>query len=147
MLLRGETQKIRTIIPRSPLAPPPRSDALRQISSKAALVNLISMPEYPNRAVYCEINDPRTSVSTRRRSDGVNGESVVIDGIRDINSGIKLGADLVNSSNHTCTTTCPYFTRSFRRVGAISAYNRTIVPSEIHLRVRRDLRHSGPHSC
>ena len=51
--IRNATWKLRrrqddcrlTMIPRRPLAPPPRSAALRQISSKAALLKRISTPE------------------------------------------------------------------------------------------------------
>lgn len=79
-----------TMIPRSPLAPPPLAAAFLQIWSSAALVNRSSIPEYPNSAVYCESREPLTSVSTRRRSDGESGVSVVMDGIREMNSGMKL---------------------------------------------------------
>jgi hypothetical protein len=79
-----------TMIPLNPLAPPPLSAAFLQISLSAAVVNRISTPEYPTSAVYCEKSDPRTSVKIRRRSGTVNGERVVIDGRRDMNSGIKL---------------------------------------------------------
>lgn len=81
-------------MPLRPLAPPPLSAAFRQISSNAAVVNLISMPEYPKRAVYCEMREPLTSVRTRRRSDGVNGDKVVKEGIREMNSGMKLSMDV-----------------------------------------------------
>lgn len=77
-------------MPLRPLAPPPLSAALLQIASNAALVNLISTPEYPNNAVYCEMREPRTSVRMRRRSVGVSGDNVVIDGNREINSGMNL---------------------------------------------------------
>ena len=36
------------------------------------------------------MSEPLTSVRTRRRSDGVRCESVVIEGILEMNSGIKL---------------------------------------------------------
>ena len=78
------------MIPRNPLAPPPLSAAFLQISSNALDVNLISTPEYSNRARYCVTSDPRTSVKMRRKSEGVKGDSVVIVGRRDTNSGIKL---------------------------------------------------------
>jgi hypothetical protein len=78
------------MIPLSPRAPPPRSAARAQIASSAELVNLISTPEYPNSAVYCDTSDPRTSVRIRRRSAGESGCSVVIDGRREMNSGMKL---------------------------------------------------------
>lgn len=78
------------MIPLKPLAPPPRAAAILHISSIAASVNLISMPEYPNKAVYCEMSEPLTSVSTRRRSEGVSGESVVMVGILEMNSGMNL---------------------------------------------------------
>lgn len=77
------------MIPLRPLAPPPLSAAFLQISSRAPLENLISTPEYPKSAVYCEISEPFTSVNTRRRSSGVRGDSVVIDGRREMNSGIN----------------------------------------------------------
>ena len=79
-----------TIIPLNPLAPPPLSAAFLQISLSAAVVNRISTPEYPKSAVYCEMSDPRTSVRILRRSGTVSGERVVIDGRRDMNSGMKL---------------------------------------------------------
>ena len=78
------------MMPLSPLAPPPLSAALWHIWSMAALVNRISMPEYPNRAVYCEMSEPLTSVSTFRRSEGDSGDRVVMDGIRETNSGMNL---------------------------------------------------------
>ncbi len=86
----GNQRRRLTMIPRSPLAPPPLAAAFLQIWSSAALVNRSSIPEYPNSAVYCERSEPLTSVSTRRRSDGESGVSVVMDGIREINSGMKL---------------------------------------------------------
>jgi len=78
------------MIPLNPLAPPPLSDAFLQISLSAGVVNRISTPEYPKSAVYCEMSDPLTSVRIRRRSGTVRGARVVIDGRRDMNSGIKL---------------------------------------------------------
>lgn len=78
------------MIPRNPLAPPPLSEALWQISSIAEFVNRISTPEYPNNDWYCDMREPLTSVRIRRRSTIVNGASVVIEGRRDMNSGIKL---------------------------------------------------------
>ena len=77
-------------MPRKPRAPPPLSDACRHISFKAALVNRISTPEYPNNVVYCEMSDPLTSVNIRRRSGMVSGARVVMLGSRDVNSGMKL---------------------------------------------------------
>jgi hypothetical protein len=53
-------------------------------------VKRISTPEYPKSAVYCDMREPLTSVKIRRRSGTVRGESVVNDGRRDINSGMKL---------------------------------------------------------
>jgi hypothetical protein len=82
--------KILTIIPLKPRAPPPRSCAFLQISSNAELVKRILTPEYSNNAWYCETSEPLTSVKILRRSVTVRGASVVIDGSRDINSGIKL---------------------------------------------------------
>jgi len=61
------------------------------MASKAALVNRISTPKHPKRAWYCDTKEPFTSVRIRRRSGTVSGESVVIEGSRDINSGMKLG--------------------------------------------------------
>lgn len=78
------------MIPRNPRAPPPRSKAFLHISSSAALVNRISTPEYPNSDMYCDTREPLTSVKMRRRSEIVRGASVVIDGRREINSGINL---------------------------------------------------------
>lgn len=78
------------MIPRSPRAPPPLAAAFWQIWSSAALVNRISIPEHANNAVYCEIREPLTSVSTRRRSESESGPSVVMDGMREMNSGMKL---------------------------------------------------------
>ena len=88
--VRGLKNGQRTIIPLNPRAPPPLSTAFWQISSSAALANLISTPEYPKRAVYCEMSDPRTSVRTRLRSAAESGASVVIEGRRPMNSGMKL---------------------------------------------------------
>ena len=76
--------------PLNPRAPPPLSTAFLQIAHRAALVNLISTPEQAKSAVYCETSEPLTSVSMRRRSAGVRGESVVTEGIREMNSGISL---------------------------------------------------------
>jgi hypothetical protein len=78
------------MIPRSPRAPPPRSKAFLHISSSAALVNRISTPEYPNNDMYCDTREPLTSVRMRRRSEIVRGVSVVMDGRREMNSGINL---------------------------------------------------------
>jgi len=78
------------MIPRRLRAPPSRSDAFRQTASKAALVNRISTPKHPKRAWYCDTKEPFTSVRIRRRSGTVSGESVVIEGSREINSGMKL---------------------------------------------------------
>lgn len=80
----------RTMIPRSPRAPPPRSAARAQIASSARLVNFISTPECAKSAPYCATSDPRTSVRMRRRSAGESGASVVIEGRREMNSGMKL---------------------------------------------------------
>ena len=44
--------------------------------------------------MYCETNEPLTSVSIRRRSAAVRGESVVTEGIREMNSGISLNVFL-----------------------------------------------------
>lgn len=79
-----------TMIPLNPLAPPPRAAAFLHIWSMAPLVNRISMPEYPNRAVYCDMSEPLTSVSTLRRSDGDSGDRVVMEGTRETNSGMNL---------------------------------------------------------
>jgi len=79
-----------TIIPLRPLAPPPLSAAFLHISFSADVVNRISTPEYPKSAVYWDIREPRTSVKIRRRSGTVRGDSVVNDGRRDMNSGMKL---------------------------------------------------------
>ena len=76
--------------PLNPRAPPPLSTAFLQMAHKAAFVNLISTPEQANSAVYCETSEPLTSVSIRRRSVAVRGESVVTEGIREMNSGISL---------------------------------------------------------
>lgn len=78
-----------TMIPLSPLAPPPLSAALKQISSKALLLNLISTFEYPKSAVYCDKSDPLTSVRTFRKSWGVSGDSVAKEGSREMNSGMN----------------------------------------------------------
>ncbi len=78
------------MMPLKPLAPPPLAAAFLHIWSMALLVNLISMPEYPNRAVYCEISEPLTSVRTLRRSEGESDASVVMEGIREMNSGMNL---------------------------------------------------------
>lgn len=51
-----------------------------------------STPEYPNSAVYCDMSDPLTSVRIRRKSETDNGVSVVNEGKREINSGMKLGS-------------------------------------------------------
>jgi hypothetical protein len=40
--------------------------------------------------MYCETREPLTSVKIRRRSGIVRGASVVIDGRREMNSGINL---------------------------------------------------------
>ena len=80
-----------TMMPLRPLAPPPLAYAILHIWSIAADVNRISIPEYPNRAVYCDTRELLTSVRTRRRSDGVNGDKVVIEGILEMNSGMNLG--------------------------------------------------------
>ena len=80
-----------TMIPRSPLAPPPLSAAFRHISSSAAPVNRMSTPEYPKSDWYCDMSEPLTSVKIRRRSETVSGESVVTEGKREINSGMNLG--------------------------------------------------------
>jgi hypothetical protein len=79
------------MIPLKPRAPPPRSMAFAQTSSSAALVNLISTPMFPNWDWYCEIREPLTSVNIRRRSETVSGASVAMDGMREMNSGMKLG--------------------------------------------------------
>jgi hypothetical protein len=76
--------------PLNPRAPPPLSTALIQIVQRAAFVNLISTPEWAKSAVYCETSEPLTSVSIRRRSAAVRGKSVVMEGIREMNSGINL---------------------------------------------------------
>ena len=79
------------MIPLNPRAPPPRSCALRQISSKAALVKRNSTFElFWNRALYCDKRDPLTSVNIRRKSGIVKGARDVIDGRREMNSGMKL---------------------------------------------------------
>lgn len=85
-----EGMRAPTMIPLSPRAPPPLAYAILHIWSIAGDVNRISMPEYPNNAVYCETRELLTSVRTRRRSDGVSGDSVVIEGILEINSGMNL---------------------------------------------------------
>ncbi len=85
-----ECMRALTMIPLRPLAPPPLAYAVLHIWSIAADVKRISMPEYPKRAVYCEMSEPLTSVRTRRRSDGVNGDNVVIEGILEMNSGMNL---------------------------------------------------------
>lgn len=89
------------MIPRKPLAPPPLSAAMRQISSRALPVNRISTPEYPKSDWYCDIREPFTSVRILRRSGTVRGESVVIEGRREINSGIKLSQKL-DEKNKVC---------------------------------------------
>jgi len=80
--------------PLNPRAPPPLSTAFLQMAHRAAFVNLISTPEQANSAVYCETSEPLTSVSIRRRSVAVRGESVVTEGILEMNSGISLDAFL-----------------------------------------------------
>lgn len=79
-----------TMIPLRPRAPPPLVYAILHIWSIAADVKRMSMPEYANKAVYCETRELLTSVRTRRRSDGVSGDSVVIEGILEMNSGMNL---------------------------------------------------------
>lgn len=56
-------------------------------------MNRISTPEYPNSDWYCDIREPLTSVRIRLRSGTVRGDSVVKDGRREINSGMKLKGD------------------------------------------------------
>lgn len=79
-----------TIIPRKPLAPPPRAKALEQIASIALVVNLMSTPISKNWAVYWPIKDPLTEVRICRRSDCDKGDNEVMDGIRATNSGMNL---------------------------------------------------------
>lgn len=74
-----------SIIPLSPRAPIPRSIARSQIMRKAGVVNRISTPEYAKSASYCFASAPRTSVSTRIRSEGVSGLRDVIVGRREVN--------------------------------------------------------------
>jgi hypothetical protein len=102
----------RTIMPRNPLAPPPRSAAFLHIVHKAALVNLISTPEYPNNAVYCDTSEPLTSVRIRRRSEGVSCDNVVMEGMREMNSGIRLVIGENQDEKIPVKFTCPYFIRS-----------------------------------
>ena len=83
-----------TMIPLRPRAPPPLVYAILHIWSIAADVKRMSMPEYANKAVYCETRELLTSVRTRRRSDGVSGDSVVIEGILEMNSGMNLKRDI-----------------------------------------------------
>lgn len=82
--------------PLNPRAPPPLSTAFLQMAHRAPFVNLISTPEQAKSAVYCETSELFTSVSIRRRSAAVRGESVVTDGIRETNSGISLNILLSN---------------------------------------------------
>ena len=56
--------------------------------------------------MYWDIKHPRTSVRMRRRSVGVSGASVAIEGSREMNSGMN-----------------PYLTRSIDRVKQVYHYN------------------------
>jgi hypothetical protein len=64
--------------------------------------------------LYCETKEPFTSVSIRLRSDIVRGARVVIDGSREINSGIKLGGISARNEKEKGLS-YPYFTKSMPR--------------------------------
>ena len=59
--------------------------------------------------MYCEASEPLTSVSIRRRSVTVRGESVVTEGIREMNSGINLYVFLSNGDLSLKQVTLPKF--------------------------------------
>ena len=54
-------------------------------------MNRISTFEYSKRALYCDKREPLTPVKILRKSGIVSGARDVIDGRREMNSGIKLG--------------------------------------------------------